>query len=227
MNNKFFVSPNKLWPFIFLFTLISCGGRENTSNNLSRSNKKSLNNFTNIKYYKTYRISLQEKTEYFDPISEGMIKGQEYVKVYYDLNNKVLREEQYDQNGYLKRYTKSIYKNGKKHSEEEYTNDHSLSFIRYFNDLGNIVKKEEYSIEGLRENIVYSIDPKGNIEKEEHFSPHQKILYFRVFEYKKNNTVLIHFYDPKGNLISTHKTLNVISNSNNPSEKIYKNNDQN
>ncbi len=206
---------------ILLLMILGCNAKDEqkSSAQIKPSTKKqhTVSNWAKIDYYQHSVVDMRKNIKYLKQIKKEQSKGINHIRLYYNKNNQIAKEESYNKTGYRIKFTNFIYKNNKKIREEGFDADSYPIFIRFYDDQGKIIKEQNFVEGELNSYIIYSYDKKGNLVKEELFTQNNMKISYKIIEcndknqpYKEKsfsrNKVLTHYhirsYDDGGMLES-------------------------
>ncbi len=189
---------------IALTFIFSCNGNE--LEEPIRPKKKTGSIVTQVKYYKNYRVDEKGVIHYTEPIKQEKALASLHYRLYYDQNNHVIKEEEYDEKGHLRRYSKISYQDGKKFHEEVYTGSNDLIFNRYYGANEVLAKEEKYSNGQLVKYIDFTYDKKGYKKQEKHYRSDEVLGLFKTFQYnEKNQLIRVNTHLPQGKKSIVHQ----------------------
>ncbi len=171
-----------------------------------RPKKKIESIVTQVKYYKNYRVDEKGLSHYTEPIKKEKALTSLHYRLHYDQNNHVIKEEEYDEKGRLKRYSNISYQNGMKFHEEVYTGSNDLIFSRYYDSKEILAKEEKYSHGQLLKYVDFTYDKKGYKKKEKHYRSDEVLELFKTFKYNdKNQLIQVDTHLPQGRKSIVHQ----------------------
>ncbi|GMT49891.1 MAG: hypothetical protein IEMM0008_1430 [bacterium] len=212
-------SKTLLWGIVFLFVgltyILSCNNNEPPKHISSK--KKTMSTTVQVKYYKNYRIDDNGGLHYFEPIKKEKALTSHHYRLHYDQIKRIIKEEEFDKKGRLKRYSKITYQDGKK-LEEVYTGSKDLIFVRHYDVNEALVKEEKYSSGQLRKYIDFTYNKKGHKKQESHYRADGVLELFKTFKYNsKNQLIRVNTHRPQGEKSMIHQY--VVYRYNNKGEK--------